>query len=61
MARMDLKGEVRQQMGSLQGLLNYLEEREVLGAKEYLFCQAKLHETVKQLKRLERTVSDAKS
>lgn len=61
MIPLDLKGEVRQQMHGLQSLLNYLEDREVLGAKEYLFCQARLHDTLKQLKRLERTISEAKS
>jgi len=54
MADLDLKGQVKTQMMTLQGLLSYLEERSTFGASEYLYCKAKLHEVVKDLKRLER-------
>ncbi len=49
-----LRDGVKAQLTTLQGLLTYLEGRERLEAKEYLFCQAGLHDTVKHLKRLER-------
>jgi hypothetical protein len=50
----DLTTGIRAQMVSLENLLAYLEDRGQLGAKEYLFCQARLQDIVKQLRRLER-------
>ena len=52
-----LKPVIQAQLVSLETLLNYLEERGQLGAKEYLYCQAKLNDVVKELKRLERLAS----
>ncbi len=52
-----LKNSVRTQMANLEGLVAYLEDRGMLGAKEYVYCQAKLHEIVKHLKRLEHLAS----
>lgn len=54
MVNEDLKEQIKAQMMTLQGLLSYLEERSEIGASEYLYCQAKLNEVVKDLKRLER-------
>ncbi len=53
--------EIRLEMDHLQQLLSYLEDRETLGAKEYLFCQARLHETVKRLKKVEHILVSQKS
>ena len=49
-----LKNSVKTQMLNLESLVTYLEDRGVLGAKEYVYCQAKLQEILKHLKRLER-------
>ena len=54
MIERDLKLGIKAQLASLEGLLNYLEDREQLGAKEFLFCQARIQGTLKQLKQLER-------
>ena len=54
MAEQDLKLGIKAQLVSLEGLLDYLEDREQLGAKEFLFCQARIQSTLKQLKQLER-------
>jgi hypothetical protein len=53
----DLRSDIHEQMATLQSLLNYLEERDQLGAKEYLYCQAQLHYILKSLKRLERVAA----
>ncbi len=45
---------IRSQMHTLESLVSYLEDRGELGAKDYLYCESKLHETLKHLKRLER-------
>ncbi len=50
----NLRSEVQVQLTNLEGLLTYLEERDQFGVKEYLLCQARLHEAIKHLKRLER-------
>lgn len=52
-----VKNSLRAQLFSLQGLLAYLEDRGTLEAKDYLYCQSKLADTVKHLKRLEKLTS----
>ncbi len=52
---------IRSQMHSLEALVSYLEDRGELGAKDYLYCESKLHETLKHLKRLERMASAGRS
>lgn len=47
-----VKDGVKSGLCTLQGLLTYLEERNQLGAGEYLYCQGRLRELVKQLKQL---------
>ena len=53
MVEQDLRLGIKAQLVSLEGLLNYLEDRDQLGAKEYLYCQARIEDTLKQLKQLE--------
>ncbi len=53
MKEIRLKNSVRAHMMTLQGLLEYLEDHESLGPREYLYCQAKLDQVLKDLKRLE--------
>jgi hypothetical protein len=55
MPELDLKTTLKSQATQLQELMSYLEDRRELGAREYLYCQAKLHDIVDQLKRLERS------
>lgn len=54
-----VKESIRVQLFNLQGLLSYLEDRPQLQAKEYAYCEAKLTDTVKHLRRLERILSIA--
>ena len=54
-----IKDDLRKQLSELQGLLTCLEEQRNLSAREFLYCQAKLHESVQELKRLERHAARA--
>ena len=54
MEEAEFKGFIKTQTVVLKNLLSCLEDHGELHAKEYLYCQAKLHEVVKDLKRLER-------
>ena len=56
MQEANLKGDIRLQLITLQGLLEYLEDHGSLGPREYLYCQAKLHQVLRDLKRLERVI-----
>ena len=61
MPELDLKTNLKTQATQLQELMNYLEDRRELGAREYLYCQAKLHEIVDQLRRLERSTGTGRA
>jgi hypothetical protein len=50
----DLKSVLKSQLWNLQELVLHLEDRGTLGWEEYQYCQAKLHEVLEQLKRVER-------
>ncbi len=58
MAHRDLRLDIKSQLTHLESLLAYLEDRERLGAKEYLFCQARLQAVIKELKHVERIVEE---
>ncbi len=51
-----LRDKIRAELFSLRGLLSYLEDRERIGLEEYLYCQTKIHQVLKHLKRIERTI-----
>ena len=50
----ELKNQIHAQLGTLQGLLEYLEDQAALSAREYRYCQIKLHEVLGGLRQLER-------
>lgn len=54
MAEQDLKSPLKAQLVNLEDLVLYLEDHGTLGTEEYHYCQARLHEVLEQLKRLER-------
>ena len=54
MTASELKNHIHTQLGTLQGLLEYLEDRAALSAREYRYCQVKLHEVLGGLQQLER-------
>ena len=54
MAAFELTINLKAQVLKLQDLTGYLEDRHELGAGEYVYCQAALHDVLEQLKRLER-------
>jgi len=60
MTEPDLMKGLREEVTTLQGLLAYLEERDELGAKEFLLCQVRLHDAIKALKRLERISAEGR-
>ncbi len=49
-----LRDNIRTQLFCLKGLLSYLEDRDRLGTGEFFYCQTKIHQVLKQLKRIER-------
>ncbi len=53
-----LIGQLRSQVHNLQSLMNYLENRNVLGDEEYSYSHAKLRELIGGLRQLERFSSD---
>jgi hypothetical protein len=61
MRELDLRTDLKAQATQLQELMSYLEDRRELGAREYLYCQAKLHEIVEQLRRLERSTGSGRA
>ena len=59
MADVEIKNGIRIELLTLEELLKYLEERGELGAREFLYCQSKLRDVVKNLKRLERVTNES--
>ena len=49
-----LIGQLRKQVRDLQSLLNYLESREAVKQDDYAYVHTKLHDSIGQLKNLER-------
>ncbi len=52
-----LIGHLREQVRSLQSLLNYLEGREAVRNEDYLYSQTKLRGLIDELKELQRFAS----
>ncbi len=55
----DMKHGVQAELCNLQELVTYLEDRAQLGARDWLYCQLRLRESLKALKRLERSLGTA--